>query len=210
MSDTDSFIREVNEEIERDRMNRMLKKWGPYIAVLIILIVGAAAAWNWKQEQDRQAREEIGRVLLSADPLVIEDNQDALTGGAAILGHLRLAEIEVAAGNVEAALRHYNAVAENPEASLAFADLAALRILRLRAVQEPPKDLLALIDPLTGPERPYRLLALELRAVLLLNDDQVNDAHADLRAIMADPERTGNLQARAEQLLRASGGAVTE
>ncbi|MEM1275496.1 MAG: tetratricopeptide repeat protein [Pseudomonadota bacterium] len=210
MSDTDSFIREVNEEIERDRMNRMLRKWGPFVALGILLIVGAAAAWNWKQDQDRQAREDVGRILLSADPLEIQDNQDLLTGGAAILGQLRLAEIELSENNIEAALRHYDAVANNPEAAPAYADLAALRILRLRAVQEPPSDLLPLVDPLTEPERPYRLLALELRAVLLLNDGQVNDAHADLRAIITDPERTGNLQGRAQQLLRASGGALTE
>ena len=210
MSDTDSFIREVNEEVERDRLNRQLKKWGPFVAIGILLIVGAAAAWNWKQDQDRVAREDVGRILLSADPLVIQDNADSLSGGAAILAELRLADVELNANNLEAALRHYNAVAENPDAPAVFSDLAALRILRIRAMQEPPSDLLALLDPLTAPDRPYRLLALELRAVLLLNDNQRNDAIADLRAILVDPERTGNLQARAEQLLRAMGASLTE
>ncbi|MEM8793653.1 MAG: hypothetical protein AAGE80_18700 [Pseudomonadota bacterium] len=210
MSDTDSFFREVSEEVERDRMNRQLKKWGPYIGALLLVIVGGAATWNWMQGEERRAREEIGRMLLSADPLVIQDNAETLSGGARVLAELRLADIELAANNIEEALRRYNAVATNPDASPAFADLAALRVLRLRAVQEPAADLLPLIDPLTAPDRPYRLLALELRAVLLLNDGQRNDAHADLRAILADPARTGNLQGRAEQLLRASGGDRAE
>lgn len=209
-SDTDGFFREVSEEVARDRMNRQFKKWAPWIGAGVIAVTAGAAGWSWQLDRDRRAEEEIGRILLSDDPSAIRNYADSPTGGGAILARLHLAGIEAEAGNADRALLHYESIAEDPAAPPAYADLAALRALRLRAVREPAAALLPSLDPLTAPGRGYRLLALELRAVLLLNDDRRGDALADLRAILADPERTGNLHARVEQLLLAVGGAENE
>ena len=43
MSDTDSFIDEVTEEVRRDRMYLLLRRWGWVGVVAVILIVGGAA-----------------------------------------------------------------------------------------------------------------------------------------------------------------------
>ena len=45
MSDTDSFIDEVNEEVRRDRFYFMLKRYG-WIAVLAVILLVGGAAWN--------------------------------------------------------------------------------------------------------------------------------------------------------------------
>ncbi|MBY8978111.1 tetratricopeptide repeat protein [Rhodobacteraceae bacterium NNCM2] len=210
MSDSDSFIREVTEEVERDRMNRRLKKYGPYVVAGVLLIVGAAAAWNWKQDQDRLAQDERGLLLLSADPEMAIENIDQLSPGAAVLAELRLADTLAARGDTQAAIEHFDKVAATPGAEDVYADLASLRALRLRAIEGAPDELIAEIDPLTAEGRPYRLLALELRAVLLLNAGKTEEAQADMKAILNDPDRTGNLDARVEQLLLASGGQREE
>ena len=51
MSETDSFIQEVTEEVRQDRMLAYWKKWGPFILGGVVLVVGAAAAWSWWQSQ---------------------------------------------------------------------------------------------------------------------------------------------------------------
>ena len=47
MSDTDSFIDEVNEEVRRDRFYFMLKRYG-WIAVLAVILLVGGAAWKWQ------------------------------------------------------------------------------------------------------------------------------------------------------------------
>lgn len=208
MSDSDSFIREVTEEVDRDRMNRQLKKWGPWIGVGLLVLVGLAAAWNWQKDQDRLAAEEIGRILLSeelTDPARAQDARDALTGPPSVLADFRLAEAQITADDREGAVETYERIAARSDVSRAYTDLAALRGLRLRAASAPDEAQVALA-PLTAPDRPYRLLAQELRATLMLNSGDVAGAHALLRAILADPARTVNLSDRVSALLLSSGG----
>ncbi|MEM7177395.1 MAG: hypothetical protein AAGD47_00560 [Pseudomonadota bacterium] len=206
MSDSDSFFREVTEEVERDRMNRRLKKYGPYLAGVILLVVAAAAAWNWKKDQDRLAAEDRGLLLLSADPDAAVESAEVLSTGAAMLAEMRAADAAAASGNMADAVAKYDKVARTPGAEPVYADLAALRGLRLRAPSEPPEAIIALLTPLAETGRPYRLLALELRAALLMNAGKIEEAQDDMRAILDDPARTGNLDARIQQLFLSSGG----
>jgi len=45
MSDTDSFIDEVTEEVRRDQLYGYLRKYG-WIAAVVILAIVCGAAWN--------------------------------------------------------------------------------------------------------------------------------------------------------------------
>ena len=42
MSDTDSFIDEVSEEVRRDRLFVLMRKWGWIPILLVVLLVGGA------------------------------------------------------------------------------------------------------------------------------------------------------------------------
>ncbi|MEL6476557.1 MAG: hypothetical protein AAFR17_04455 [Pseudomonadota bacterium] len=208
MSESDSFIREVSEEVDRDRMNRQLKRWGPWIGAGALALVGLAAAWQWQQDQDRQAAEEIGSILLSedlADPDRAGDARSLLSGPPAALADFRQAEAAVAAGDLVAAIDLYRQIAGRGDIDAAYTDLAALRAARLAAVSEAPEAVMRDLEPLMAPGRPYRLLARELRAILMLNRGDTDAAHQELRAILADPALPRGLQARAIDLLRASG-----
>jgi hypothetical protein len=47
MADTDNLIREVNEEIRRERLLRMWEQYGTYIIAVAVLIVAAAAGYRY-------------------------------------------------------------------------------------------------------------------------------------------------------------------
>ena len=65
MSDTDSFIDEVTEEVRRDRMFFMLKRYG-WIAVLAILAIVGGASWReYSKAQDRSAAQALGDGILA-------------------------------------------------------------------------------------------------------------------------------------------------
>jgi len=95
----------------------------------------------------------------------------------------------------------------DPAADPAFGDLAKLAAIRLEA-RAAPAEAIERLAPLVAEGAPYRLLALELRAVLRLSLGEIAAAHDDLGAVLDDPARTGGLDARARALLEASGGAA--
>ena len=213
MSESDSFIREVTEEVERDRMNRQVKKWGPWIGAGVLALVGLAGAWQWQQDRDRQAAEELGRILLSEDLEQTEtaaNARDLVTGPPAVFADMRIAAAQIAEGDPEAAIETYRAIAGRGDIDPAYGDLAALRAARLAAVSGDPAEVIAMLDPLTAEGRPYRVLARELRAVLLLNTGETETALGEFRALLTDPDSPAGLTVRVRDLLRATGQDAEE
>jgi hypothetical protein len=208
VSDSDSFIREVTEEVRQDRMYRFWKRFGPYVIGLIVLIVAASAGWAWYQNEQRAAARERGGAFLSAErdveglsALVAElEDPEPLA-----LARLQLAAAEAEAGNDAAAAATYRAVAEEGALDRAYTDIARLHALRLEAPGMALADAEAALATLAEEGAPYRALALELRAVLRLNAGEREGARADLEAILAEPGLSRGLNARTRQLLAILG-----
>src|SRR6056297_2951729 len=66
MSDADSFIDEVTEEVRRDRMYLLLRRWG-WIGVVVVLAVVGGAAWNeYRKAQETATAQALGDAILAA------------------------------------------------------------------------------------------------------------------------------------------------
>mgnify|MGYP006270809741 CR=1 FL=1 len=208
MSDTDSFIREVTEEVRQDRMLRYWKRYGPWVAGALALIVAAAAGWAWLDAQARQQARATGGQFLATEPgdaQAAAELVGSVEGPAGLVARLRHAGALTASGDTEGAIAAYEQAAA-AEAPAAYTDLAALSALRLAAPTLPVEEALSRLAPLTAEGAPYRPLALELAAVLRLNAGETAAAHDDLRAILDSPRLTGGLEQRARALLAATGG----
>jgi len=68
----------------------------------------------------------------------------------------------------------------------------------------------ARLDPLTVAGRPFRLLALEARAIAFMEAGQSDAAQEDLSNILLDPETQQGLSQRAQQLILLMGGELPE
>ena len=55
MSDTDSFINEVNDEVRRDRLYGYLQRYG-WIAILVVVLIVVGAAWSEYRKAQTRAR----------------------------------------------------------------------------------------------------------------------------------------------------------
>ncbi len=213
MSDSDSFIQEVTEEVRRDRMFRLWRRYGPFVIAAIVAAVLAAAGVAWLDQQRRAEARQAGGALLQAldapDGLRRADNllaaADALDPGAAMAARLRAAAELSAAGDADAALSAYRAVAEDAAAPTALAALAAYRVAVIEAERGGPDVAVSLFGALAGDGAPFRLLALEGRAAAHLRRGDRAAARADLRAILADPTATEATRLRAAELLEAAG-----
>ena len=77
MSNNESFIQEVSEEVRRDRLYRILKKWGWIGIAMIVALVGGASFNEWNKDSKMNSARNLGDRVLSAvankDPIELKD-----------------------------------------------------------------------------------------------------------------------------------------
>ena len=217
MSDTDSFIDEVTEEVRRDQLYGYLRRYG-WIAVLVILaIVGGTAFNEFRQAQARGEAQALGDALISAlEQPEAADRAAALTdvgaqspGGQSVRDFLLAAE-EAAAGRVDAAVAALDRISTNGDLPEIYRQIAAFKALTLQTETLSADERRLSFEGLAQPGAPLRLLAEEQLALIDIQEGQSEAAIDRLRAILVDSELTSDLQQRAQQVIVALGGSLQE
>ena len=210
MSNPDSFIDEVTEEVRRDRLFAMFRKYGWSGVVLVALIVGGAA-WNeWQKARAIARAQAFGDAMLDAMDLGAPEDRAAavaavpVDGSQATVQALMLASDPAAdkAGAL-AALDKLIADASQPQL---YRDLAVVRRVMVAGADSPLADRRAALDSVAAPGRAFRTLALEQLAYLLIEEGKKDEAIAAFAALMQDQEAPISLKRRAGQMITALGG----
>jgi hypothetical protein len=208
VSDADSFIREVTEEVRRDRLNTLWRRFGPFIVggLVGVVLVSAGLQW-WGHRQDAAAQEAGARLLRALeadDPSVraaeLDLAAETLDTGPARLARLVAAASEAQAGEAAAAAAVFDGLAADAGASDTMAAFAAYRAAMLRAETAGALDTEAALTPLAEGDGPFRLLALEGRAAARAFAGDHAGARSDIEAILAAPSATEGLRQRAAAL----------
>ncbi|MDE4096714.1 hypothetical protein [Phaeobacter gallaeciensis] len=213
MSDTDSFIEEVTEEVRRDRLFLMLKRYGWIGGLAVVVIVGGAAYREYSKAQELAAAQALGDGMIAAlaadEPA---DRAEALAQmaagsetGAAVAKMMRagaLAEAE----DTETAVAVLSEVATDGELPLVYRHIASFKALALQAETLSLEERRLQYEALAQPGAPLSLLASEQLALLDIEAGETEAAIARLQAITADATVSRDLQDRATQVIVALGG----
>lgn len=215
MSDTDSFIDEVTEEVRRDRFFLMLKRYGWIGGVAVALIVGGAAYREYTKAQDLAAAQDLGDRIHAA--LEAEDGSaragalaavDADSpGGQAIVAMLEAGAL-AEAGDSAAAVARLEGVATDAELPLIYRHIASFKALALQAGSLSIDERRLQYEALAQPGAPLALLASEQLALLDVEAGDAEAAIERLRAIAADAGVSADLKDRARQVIVALGGSA--
>ncbi|SFD80870.1 tetratricopeptide repeat protein [Roseivivax sediminis] len=215
MSQPDSFIDEVTEEVRRDRLYGYLRRYG-WIAVLLVLLIVGGAAWReYRAAQQEAAAQEFGSAIYAAlDAETAEERAAALAevqapeGGAeAILAMLRAGEQSSAEGaDTAAASETLNAVNVSGENDI-YRQIAHFKALTREGVdaQTRQSGFAAMAEG-----GPLRLMAEEQLALLEIEAGETDAALTRLQGIRQDSEVTQGLRLRASQLIVALGGSIED
>ena len=210
MSNPDSFIDEVTEEVRRDRLFALFRKYG-WIGVVVVLgIVGGAGWTEWQRAQATAKAEAFGDAVLDALDLGAPAERVAALGTiptdgeqAAVL-QLLLASDPV--GDRAATLTALEALAADESQPPSYRDLAVLRRVVVAGADLPLAERRAALDPIAAPGRPYRTMALEQLAYLLVEEGRDAEAITALTALISDQEAPGGVRSRAQEMIVALGG----
>ncbi len=213
MSDTDSFIDEVNEEVRRDRLYGYLRRYGWIGILLVVLIVGGAAWSEWQKAQTASRAEALGDALLAA----YEQNDQAERASAlsaitaedpkaqAALNMIVAAELAAAENTADAAAR-LNRISDNGDVPEVYRNLAGFKALLIQSETLDADARRTGFGSFAIPGNPMRMLALEQLALIEVETNNVDAALEQLQAILVDAESTSGLQQRAMQVMVALGG----
>jgi len=213
MSNTDSFIDEVTEEVRRDRLFVLLKRYGWLGGVAVALIVGGTAWREYTNAQSRNAAESLGDALIAAT--AIDDSAARAqelsqiptdTAGSALLVRLSEATALVDAGEPEKAIALLEEVASNGDLALIYRHLASFKALTLQVGSLAIEERRLRLDALAQPGAPLALLASEQIALLDIESGDTAAALSRLTAIAADAAVDRDQRERVLQLITALGG----
>ena len=212
MSDTDSFLQEVSEELRRDKLYRNIRKYGWVAILLVIVIVGAATYREYLKSQAETEAEFFGTSIIDAlNEKNVADRISKLQkinapgeNAKAIVAMLLSAE---ATGNEAATfeMSTLNDLTERLSIDAHYRDLLNFKILLGSSEIMDLDERIKAFEGLSKPGNPFRLLAEEQMALIELELGNTDNAIEKISQILLDSELTAGLRNRATQMLIALG-----
>lgn len=200
MSDTDSFIDEVTEEVRRDRLFGYFRRYGWIPAVIILALVGGTAYSEWSKSVVAQAAQVRGDALL--DALDVQDKPESISALSSIVAQEDtdvVASFLLAGLDQSLASELLTVIAENMEQPKYIRDLARLKLAATPDAASKDEAVSILTD-LSAPGGLYRNAATEILVALELqrgNRDvalELLQSHVqDAGATRAQVQRMGEL-----------------
>jgi hypothetical protein len=183
-----------------------------------LLVVAGVAGWEgWRWYEAREASRAAETFLLAAEGAAAEGTDPAAAAarfaavaqdapaGYRTLARLRAAALLAEAGDVEAALAAWDALARDAGADQLYRDLATV-MWGLHAVDgSDPGQIEARLAPLAADGAPWRASAREVLALAALKRGDADGARRAFQALLADAAAPAGLRERAGRLLQGLG-----
>lgn len=210
--------REINEELFRERMSALWKRYGIFVAgAAVALVVGVAGYQIW-QARILEKRDAASVQFMNAGTLAQTDHAAAEQAFKKLAenappAYAKLAELQEAAllaqnKDVDGARAIYRKLQGGDNAL--FRDLAvlleAMVVMKQEALPIDSDHLRQKLQPLTTDGNPWRYSARELSALLAWRAGQTQEAKELLTRLAADALTPSDMRNRAQQLLSRISG----
>ena len=210
------IFREVEEDVRKERFEKLWKAYGDYVIALIVLAVLSVGGWQgWLRYQDSQRAKAAGQFV--AAQRITNATQAAAAfdvlsktapSGYGELARLARANALASGGKTTDAVAIYNDLAGTDSGPLGA--VARLRAAWLLADGTPRADLVTLLTPISGDSNAWHEMAREVLAYSDYKAGKVKDATSEFDALANDPEAPDALKnrARAFAAFLHEGGAA--
>ena len=212
----EAFLREVDEELRRDQMGQLWRRYGRIGIALLLLGLAALAGFLWWQAEHRKSAGRDGEVLTQA---ITDLSQGKEAGVSAKLdalaasksdGYRAAAKLTKAAlagekGDVTAAIAQYKLVADDPALPQPYRDLARIRQTALEFDALPPATVIDRMKPLAVAGGPWFGSAGEMVAIAYMKMNKPELAGPLFAAIAKDEQAPDTIRGRATRIAGALG-----
>ena len=203
------IFREIEEEVRREELAKLWKKYGDFvIAFVALLILGAAGFQVWRH-YDQTARERASVEYTAAEALLLSGHPDqaaaayarlakSAPSGYALISRLEHADALQANGQQDQALAIYKAVAAGNDPVLSA--VARLRMGWIEVETNSRLEMETLLAPLTDPNSPWRFMAREILAYSDYRNGATKAAAQEFQTLAAEVEAPIGVRQRADAM----------
>lgn len=221
----DTLLREVDEELRRDRVRKLWRQFGPFVigaAVGVVLLVAGFEGWKWWTESSSaRSSDQFYAAAKIADGTDFDAAKKALdeviaqgSGAYPVLAQFREASLLAQQGKIDEAVAAYDALGT----SIQEPKLREMALVMGANLLVDKGDVAAVEQRVGGsiaPDSPLRNAAREVLGLVQYKAGQLDAAMTTFQAIMDDPLASRDLQSLVTiymQQLQAEGAApvVTE
>ena len=198
-------MQEVSEEVRKDRFYRILKKWGWVGIALIVALVGGASFNEWNKESKINSARNLGDRVLAAiaskDVIDLKEIEIKNVSQDIFIKNL-MSAILFSDDKLDASKKALEEIGGIPEITKTYKDLNAFKLglLLLKSGNLTGEERFDVFEVLVEPGSPFRSLAKEQQALILIEQGNIELAIKTLMEITDDSETTDTLRRRVAQL----------
>ena len=208
------IFREIDEEVRRERLQKLWDRYGNYAVVAAVLLVAGIAAWRgyawWEAKKAAESGAAFEAAITLADAGKYADAEQAFAKVAAdgTSGYRNLARVRQAAAlaqtDPKAAVAAYDKIASDGSAGAVLQDLATLRAGALLIDAGSFDEARRKLETIAGSDRTFRHTAREflVLAAWRLGDAATAKRWSDI--VVADGQTPAGTRSRVEMLMALS------
>lgn len=210
------IFREVEEDVRRERFQKLWKAYGSFAIAALVLLFAGIGGWQYWQRHELQERQKFSDSFLAAQRITnpqtaaasFADLARTAPKGYRLIAQLSQAGAMFASGQQSGAIDLYKQLAKDDSGTIG--SVARIRAAWALAETAPRTELAELLKPLDQPGNAWRGNA---REVLAYADYRAMDTKAALTKfseLSLSPEATEGLRARAKAMadFLKNGGAT--
>ncbi len=213
------IFREVEEEVRRERFEKLWKQYGDYLIAGAALIIIAIAGFELWQRYEANQRLKASETLMAAEQLADSGNFAQATpafatvaksgpSGYAEMARLAQAAALLSAGQRIEAVQIYKSIAADDHGVIG--SVALVRAGWALADSAPRGDIETLLAPLTDPTSAWRFAAREILAYADFHAGDVPKAQHDFQSLADDPNAPPQMRRRVAAMAAfLKGGGMT-
>lgn len=213
---SETFFKEVEENLRRDQFQSFFKTYGAWIAAAVVLFLGAVGGWiYWEQRQQQQSAaqsEEMHAVFgdiadqqLKTVPQRLDELDDSSNDIVKASAILAQAAIALDKNDRPAAISKYRQIAGDESLPQAYRDLGTIRVTALEFDAIAPEQVIARLQPLAKAGNPWFGSAGEMTALAYLKQGKKTEAGRMFAAVAADRQVPRTIRSRAVQIAGTLG-----
>jgi hypothetical protein len=215
-NDGETFLREVDEELRKERASQVFARYGWWIIAGVVLMLAAIGGFFWWQNYRAERAGAQGEALLnvldameggnrSAAAARIDELAESSIPGYRAAALFARANSQVAANNTAAAIATYAAIAGNEDFAEPYRHAALVRQTALEFDRLPPQQVIQRLSSLARPGQPFFGAAGEMVGVAHLRMNRPDLAGPLFGRIGRDETVPPSIRTRAIQMAGSLG-----
>jgi hypothetical protein len=212
----ETFLREVDENLRRDQLQDIARKYGAWIIAGVVLLLAATGGWiYWQNRQEKASAEQsevlaqiytdIGAGKLATIPQRLDSLAGQTNGALRASAMLTRAAVALEQNDRAVATAKFREIAADDDLPQPYRDLAVIRSTTIEFDTIRPEQVVARMRPLTKPGNPWFGSAGELTAMALIKQGKKLEAGRLFAAIAADQQVPESIRARSVQIAGTLG-----